>query len=270
MDLNLPFSYTFIKKLDLGLTNNNYLVEMNDEVYIVRMPINDAIPSNRENEHAVLHAIKALDFIIEPIYYKNGIQISHYYPQLITFDDYLSPDRIIESARLMKKLHESKRTVEHHFNPVAMIHTYLKHTHNHRLDISLYNDLFAQYASHQFTPVLCHNDWVAGNICFLDHKTYLIDFEYAGMNDPLFDVMSFITENDLSEGEKKLFLTQMVDDLSENNLQVLMMYRDLNNLLWYLWACMMLEHRKDKIYAEIKAIKYKQLTMEYKQPLSFL
>ena len=35
---------------------------------------------------------------------------------------------------------------------------------------------------------------VDGNILFTKENVYLIDYEYAADNDPLFDVMSFLSE----------------------------------------------------------------------------
>ena len=39
-------------------------------------------------------------------------------------------------------------------------------------------------------PVPCHNDLTTGNVLFTDDRAWLLDFEFAGMNDPFFDLGS--------------------------------------------------------------------------------
>jgi thiamine kinase-like enzyme len=40
------------------------------------------------------------------------------------------------------------------------------------------------------TPVPCHNDLTLMNVLFTDGRAWLLDFEFAGMNDPFFDLGS--------------------------------------------------------------------------------
>jgi thiamine kinase-like enzyme len=50
--------------------------------------------------------------------------------------------------------------------------------------------------------VLCHNDLNCGNLIFLNRKLYLIDFEYAMLNDKFFDIASFASETLTTKGEQ--------------------------------------------------------------------
>jgi thiamine kinase-like enzyme len=93
---------------------------------------------------------------------------------------------------------------------------------------------------------------VAGNIGYTKEKSYLIDYEYAGDNDPYFDVMSFITENSLSSEEKESFLeTYFTQSPSQNIRQELEKMAKMHNLLWCTWAKMMAESRQSSVYLEI-------------------
>ena len=110
---------------------------------------------------------------------------------------------------------------------------------------------------------LCHNDWVAGNIGFTQHRDYLLDYEYAGDNDPLFDVMSFITENKISVLDREIFYSAYFDHpLSTDERSYLKAYEDFHNLLWYTWAMMMFESRQDQVYLMIAQDKLKQLNLK--------
>lgn len=272
MNLEIPYDYKNLRKINLGLTNNNYLIDIDDKQYIVRVPRRDLDHLfNRCDEQQVLKLLQDEPYILHPIYYEEGIQIVHYKPSLINFDDYHKPDKIKRVAQLMKQFHNSNILSDHNFDPIHQAKLYLKHAG--RLDIEMkdYDELFKKVQSHSFKPTLCHNDWVAGNICYLNEQTYLIDFEYAGNNDKRFDIMSFVTENDLSDDEKKQFITHMYPDgISTEEHDILCMYRDMNNILWYLWAKMMHHTRDENIYDEIAQIKLKQLTQDYNKPLLFM
>lgn len=270
MRINIPFNYNFIKELDLGLTNKNYLITIDNQDYICRLPLNDLKIFNRNNEKNILDLVSKQDFALDVFYYHEGIQISKYQKDLINYQDYKQKDKVLEVAKLMKKLHALPTNNIESFDPIAMIDTYANHIKKMDIKLSDFDYLFKQYKEHKFKAVICHNDWVDGNICFINHKSYLIDYEYAGLNDPLFDIMSFITENDLSKKEKHDFLYAMLPKIDDSTMEALKMYRDLNNLLWYLWSQMMYEARNESIYLDIKAIKNQQLFSQLGKPLDFL
>lgn len=270
MQLNIPYEYEFIKKLQVGLTNNNYLIKINNDEYIVRVPRNDLNIFDRNNEKIILSKLQHTTYTLPVMYYEDGIQISKFVPNLVNYQQYNKRNKLESVAFLMKSLHAEKINITNTFNPIKQIKLYYDLCDT-TLKLSDYDWLFEQYQNHTFTPVLCHNDWVDGNICFIDEKPYLIDFEYAGLNDPLFDIMSFITENDMSNQHKKTFTHLMLGkDIDSETLKTLEMYRDLNNLIWYLWAVMMYDARKETIYKSIADNKLNELIEQSKKPLNYL
>lgn len=265
----IPYQIDSIERTDMGLTNVNYIIEILKEKYILRFPKNDVKHLfNPKNEKKVIQAIKNQSYTLPVHYYKDGIQIVKYEPDLKTFENINKSSKIKDVANLMKKFHGSNITVDFDFDPLKQIELYKSQIKNLPIKLEEFSDVFDQIKTHRFKPVLCHNDWVDGNICFINDKTYLIDFEYAGNNDPLFDIMSFLTENDLSNVQRVNFLELMFPDgISDKDYKTLMMYRDINNILWLLWAQMMYEFRLEPIYLEIVEIKYRQLHAEYQKPL---
>ncbi len=265
----IPYQIDSITKTDMGLTNANYIIEISGSKYILRFPKLDVKHLfNPKNEQQVILAIKNEDYTLPVFYYENGIQIVKYEPDLKTFENVIKTSKIKDVANLMKKFHQSNIIVDTDFEPLKQIDLYKSQIKNLPIKLEDFSVVFDQLKAHSFKPVLCHNDWVAGNICFIKNKTFLIDFEYAGNNDPLFDVMSFLTENDLTIAQRVEFLDLMFPDgISAKDYKTLMMYRDINNILWLLWAAMMYEFRLESIYQEIVDIKYKQLHKEFQQPL---
>lgn len=246
-----------------GLTNKNYRVITEHYDVIVRIPHSDS--SNivyRKHEDLAHQLIQTTNLNVNIIYFspEDGLKIADYVPDLLTFSEYKGKDRIRRTAQLMRNLHQLNQCIGVEFNPIERYLKYRKHVNHPMVD-----DVFAQTILDTLDSIkrphtLCHNDWVEGNICFTDKKDYLIDYEYAGDNDPFFDVMSFITENDLTEEEKNEFIqAYFTQEPTQEELDLLKVYEQFHNLLWCTWACMMFESRGDEVYKDIAQYKYNAL-----------
>ena len=84
----------------------------------------------------------------------------------------------------------------------------------------------------------CHNDLVAENfVKGLDGKIHLIDWEYSGMNDPLWDLAALFIESSFSEENLQRALLLYYD----NNIppcvpQKILIYQILMDILWAIWT----------------------------------
>jgi len=157
-------------------------------------------------------------------------------------------------------LHALQQTIGYDFDPIARYHQYRSYVKKAWISDARAAEIIQAIQAIPYVPTLCHNDWVSGNIGFTDQRDYLIDYEYAGDNDPYFDVMSFITENKLTEDERKEFLDTYFDHpLTSVELLALKAYEDFQNLLWCTWAIMMYESRNHDVYLHIATDKLNQL-----------
>lgn len=253
-----------IHNLHKGLTNQNYILRIDDASFIVRIPHQDqANIVNRHNEFLALQALKDTDIDVRTIYYdeKSGYKITSYVEDAYDFDAYPGADKLVRVAQLMKKFHSLQKHIHVRFDPVERYQSYRSHVSMFLYDVAAYEPIVAQAATMQFESVLCHNDWVAGNILFTKQHTYLIDYEYASDNDPLFDVMSFLSENKIVDpSQRELFYTYYFDGITDALRNRLQIWESYHNLLWCMWAMMMWEHRHDDVYRSIAKDKYEALT----------
>ena len=247
---------TNIVKLEKGLTNKNYKITVDNKDYVLRVPYEDsAHVVNYVNEEKALQLVKSLDIDVKTVYYNpnNGIKVTKYVDNLLGFNEYTSFDKYEKVGKLMRKLHSLKTLSHNEFDPIKIFKTYRNHIEHPMIsdDRAL---LFINYVQeNRQVSTLCHNDWVADNIGFHTQREYLLDYEYAGDNDPMFDVTSFLSENNITNPIfRHQFLEAYFDKQYPKNLeQTLMYWEGFHHLLWNTWAIMMFNQRKTPVFQKI-------------------
>lgn len=248
-----------ISPIPTGLTNHNYHVTTEFHDYVLRCPK----PENKElfdyhHEKEVLDMIKPLDLEPRLVYYdeQSGIKLSDYVYDANT----LSPSDYHRAVKLIAKLHNAKIHSGQSFDIQSKYKLY--QSDNPIYDLSPYEHYIQEAAELCTDLILCHNDCVEGNFLFTKDKNYLIDFEYASDNDPYFDLLSLITENDITDPHIKQDLINTYFDLVEIDYDEykLSVFEGAHHTLWCAWACSMYETFNEAIYKEIADLKYKRLT----------
>ncbi|MEG1474780.1 MAG: choline/ethanolamine kinase family protein [Longicatena sp.] len=250
-----------------GLTNQNYLLTLDEDVFVVRIPHYDAKNIvNRHHETLALEAIKGQNIDVETIYYDedSGYKVTTYLPNAKTYHECNDPHKIERVGALMKRFHNLHAISDADFEPIKRYYAYHSLVKKPLYDLRSYESILEDVKAIKNKKTLCHNDWVDGNILFDDNKTYLIDYEYAANNDPLFDVMSFLSENKIyDKAERVRFYTAYFGSITPTNRYQLHIWECFHNLLWCTWAMMMWESRKESIYKDIAKDKYQALQMSF-------
>lgn len=259
-----PLSIEYIKT---GLTNDNYHVITQNRNVVIRIPrIENHGLFNYVHEQKVLKMLEHTHLDTPLVYFnsKSGIKINEFIGNHDTF----SPQYLERAAILIKTLHQQNLTSGIHFDLLKKFDDYKNRVANPIFDTSFAFDYLKHAAEISSNHILCHNDLVAGNLLFTDNKDYLIDYEYAMDNDPFFDIMSFITENDIQDVHLR---AQFYDiyfgrPLTENDFQRLELFEVAHHTLWCEWAMMMFESSPLPIYQEIAQLKYRRLTELFTDP----
>ena len=240
-----------------GLTNENWMFTLDNETYIFRLPTIQV--NNYHQELKVIELLKNTQLDVETIYFDptTGIKITKFVDNLIEFSEQTSTNKIEEVAKLMKQLHSLNIQTGYHFDPISKLEFYKSKVTNNPYSFNVQN-LLDDIKNLDCTPILCHNDWVSGNILFGETKNYLIDYEYASDNDPLFDVMSFITENNIDDpsDRERFYQVYFNQSINDDTRYKLHLWEQFHNCLWCYWALMMYEEKNDAIYMEIANMKY--------------
>lgn len=193
---------TVLKK---GMTNRSFLFSCRGERYIMRIPGEGTDQLiNRSEEAEVYHLVngKGIYDEIVNISPNNGYKITKYLSDSRVCD----ADNVGDLERCMEKLrwfHEQKLTVGHTFDIFGKI-DFFESLWQHKE--SIYRDYAETKANmirlrsfiekQQIEPCLTHIDAVPDNFLFYRDKEgneqiRLIDWEYAGMQDPHVDIAMF-------------------------------------------------------------------------------
>ncbi|MDP2290044.1 MAG: phosphotransferase [Actinomycetota bacterium] len=189
-----------LSPLSGGITNTNFLAKVDGATYVVRVPgeRTELLGIDRANEAEAALRAAALGI---------GPPVHAELPQIGTLITTLVPGRHLEALRftarlaevvaLLRTFHDSgplrgafpiHRVVEWHARD-ASSYGIVPPTSYGRLH-QLSRRIEAAFAVAPLPPVPCHNDLLPGNLLFEDvgDRVWLLDFEYAGMNDRFFDL----------------------------------------------------------------------------------
>lgn len=253
-----------------GLTNYNYIMKINGTEFVIRRPGNmteqmidrkiDKINNNIASEFGINADCIYFDDV-------SGIKISVYIKNSrnMAQDDPYAPQNLKKVAGMLKRVHTLPRHFVNRFDWQRELCKY------EQLINQLHGDFFFDYdrlkteltvfLGKSIVPaplVPCHNDTVPENF-IIDNagKTYLIDWEYSGMNDPCWDVAAYILESKLStEAINCLtwhYFGRALTLAEELRIKGAMMEQD---LLWTAWA--LVRHYNGDDFLDYCRIRYER------------
>lgn len=238
-----------IEVLPGGLTNNNFKVAIDNVAYAVRIAgAGTEEYLNRPAEKHCATLMAELDINAGVIYYdeKTGSQVCTYIDgKTLHIPDFKEDRYIKKAANLFKKYHNSGKELIARFD-------LLKETYSYRDLLIQKNqgfydgqELFEQKieavraAFEKNPPKLApsHNDPLCENWLEDERNFYLIDWEYCGMNDPMFDIAALCLEADLTEEQEKMLLTEYFGgELTDKQYGSLVINKFMCDALWSYWA----------------------------------
>lgn len=191
---------TEITSLKKGMTNRSFRFRCRDKRYIMRIPGEGTDKMiNRENEYAVYQRLADKN-ITDPIVYissENGYKITEYIEDVRVCDSG-KPEDLQRCMTYLRKFHELNLQVEHEFNLFDQIEYYEtlwgKESSAYRDYLDTKKKIYElkTYIDTQPKQIsLTHIDAVCDNFLMKDDRIYLIDWEYAGMQDIHVDIAMF-------------------------------------------------------------------------------
>ncbi len=249
-----------IETLPGGLTNFNFKVTVDNVTYALRVAGDGT--SEFLNRPAEKHnaSIMSEMRINAPIIYYNGTtgdQVCKYIDDCKTLhvEDFHDPENLRQAARIFRKYHTSGKEFMARFDPFKEKDAYSDILAKKNAEV--YDNLDRMLAKseeirklfqeHPQPLVASHNDPLAENYLVNETGMYLIDWEYSGMNDPMFDLGDFSTENGLSKEEDGILLCEYFGgQVTRKQYGLVLMNKFVCNTLWCIWALLQISNGKPK------------------------
>ena len=188
---------TVLKK---GMTNRSFLFECQNQKYIMRIPGEGTDHLiNRKEEADVYQALENRQICDDVLYMnpENGYKITAYLEDA-TNCDAENWDEVEACMTKLREFHELKLTVDHRFDIFGQIDFYESLWNGEKSYFKDYEktkaaifELKKWIDTLEKTETLVHIDAVPDNFLFTKDGIRIIDWEYAGMQDPHVDIAMF-------------------------------------------------------------------------------
>lgn len=239
-----------IKVLKKGMTNRSFLFSCKNKKYIMRIPGEGTDQLiNRRQEANVYNVIREKNICDNIVYInsQNGYKITEYLENARVCDIKNIED-IKKCMNRLREFHELNLKVEHEFdiftqlefyetlwNGIPSVYKDYKKTKEKIYSLKKYIDL------HVEKKVLTHIDAVPDNFLFIEkdgkEEIRLIDWEYAGMQDPHLDIAMFCIYSLYNKEEvDKLIDAYFIEECSYEIRIKIYCYIAVCGLLWSNWC----------------------------------
>jgi len=199
-----------------GITNRNYRVQRGDEIFVARIPAaaGSLLGIDRQIEYQASRLAAACGVGPEVIAFLE--------PEAILVTRFIQGEPVSDAAvhlpQTLQRVAESLRSIHHAgvvpavFSAFRVVEAYALTARGRGVDLPPAYDRAAaiaraiEQASPLPAPCLCHNDLLNAN--FIDDGTLIriVDWEYAAMGDPAFDLGNFAVNHGLAAEERAFLL----------------------------------------------------------------
>jgi thiamine kinase-like enzyme len=206
--------------LEGGITNRNYRVNLGGTQYVVRLPGKDTNLLGIDREAERLATKKAAELGMGPkvaatLDQPKALVTCFVESREVTAEELRQPDRLAEVARALRDFHTSGLELPTDFFVTEIVDSYVDVVRGRGGELPAeYDD--ARSTAKQIVkrvrdnpdhrPVPSHDDLLTANFLNDGERLVIVDWEYAGMGDPFFDLGNFAVNNELADADEERLL----------------------------------------------------------------
>jgi thiamine kinase-like enzyme len=233
-----------------GLTNRNYKVTVGPASYVLRLAgagTSEYIDRQAEAHNARVAAAAGVNAEVLFLDPADGTMLCRYIPDALTMTEDTFEDlaRVERAAHALRRMHRFEERFTGRFDVFAQIDEYLALLR--RRDARIPEGYEAlQKAAEEARRVLaerparlapCHNDPLAENFLDGTDRMYIVDWEYAGMNDPMWDLGDLSVEAGFGPEQDEALIRAYFDgEPPPEQRGRMVMSKGLCDLVWTLWG----------------------------------
>ncbi len=208
---------------------------------------------NRANEAEAARAAADAGVSPEVLHFDDaGVMVTRFIDHAVTMSPAAFRDRPGAAARAgeaFRRLHLSGAVFPFRFELFAMIDDYLRILSGK--DVALpggYHEVLAEaegvrgaLAAHPARLAPCHCDPLCENFLDTGARMWIVDWEYSGMNDPMWDLGDLSVEGQFGDHQDEAMLTAYFgSEARAPDLGRMVIYKAMCDLLWTLWGLIQL------------------------------
>jgi thiamine kinase-like enzyme len=242
-----PGAQTAVTPIEAGITNRNYRVEVDGDVFVVRLAgaHTELLGIDREHEVEAGRAAAAAGA---------GPEVVAFVPELgcvvtrFVHGDAIPDERLAEPD-VLRAIVASIRSI-HGCAPIAATFPVFRIVEEFRETAAergvaippAYDEaravadrIEAAFSSAPMPLTTCHNDLLNANLLLDAGHVWIVDYEYAGMGDPFFDLGNFSINNGLGPDAETLLLEAYfgeVRDVHRARLALMRIVSDFREAMW--------------------------------------
>ena len=228
-----PATELSIDVLEGGYSNKAYCLSWQGQArWVLRVPGLDADDFQISRISEKIALTKAQEAVISPscLYFeeKTGLMVSQFVSQRpfewqVNHQDF----DVLRLAKTTRLIHEMPSN-QKHYDLKKVLLTYLLNCKKKlskdsllRQEVNFLEELSFSYLENisAYDPVMCHNDINPKNCLADDLHFWVIDWEYAGLGDALFDIALIFSSHNLNHDQQVLFLKHYDASLDANQLK---------------------------------------------------
>ncbi len=235
-----------------GITNRNYRVDAagSSARFVIRLGGNDThlLGISREVEHAATVAAAGVGVGAEVVAFlrPEGYLVTRFIEGTPMAEaDLRNPQAIERVADSLRRFHEGP-AIPGLFVPLRIVEAYRALARDNGVRVPPEFEL-AQAIGRRVELALltnplelrpCHNDLLAGNLIDDGERMRIVDWEYAGMGDPFFDLGNFSINNGLSDDQAAALLAAYdgVPQPRADRLARLVLFRVISDFREAMWG----------------------------------
>lgn len=237
-----------VTPLEGGITNRNWLVAVDGDRYVVRSPGEGTalLGIDRGHEHEAAARAAALGVGPEVVAFVDGSLVTRFVDGAgpLTAADVGDVKTLGRLADLLRLVHDGPTVAgvfDWHAVPAAYAATARARgvvvPAAYDLAMARADEVERAFAAAPDPPVAAHNDLLAANFLVEEEggRLWLIDWEYAGMNDRFFDLGNFAVNNGLDDAGDEGLLEAYFGDVTHGRvarLRLMKIMSDLREAMW--------------------------------------
>jgi len=240
-----------VRPLEGGITNRNFLVNFGGDEYVVRLPGKDTdlLGIDREAERLATRQAAELGlgpkvaamFEQPPCLVTCFVEGRH-----VTSEELREPGLLAEVARGLRAFHESGLELPTEFWVYDLVREYAEVARSRggelpeafQESLERAREIVSAVRDHpEHQPKPNHDDLLAANFLHDGDHVVIVDWEYAGMGDPFFDLGNFAVNNDLSDAdEERLLEAYFGEPATQRRRAALKLFRFMSDFREAMWG----------------------------------